>query len=90
MGLVSASAIIILVLTESMAQAETPQLGDRQTGKYLGNLSANPYDPNSPAIPTANTGANTAPIPSTIPMASMEAHTAMIALITPTQLTLQR
>ncbi|HEX8874504.1 MAG TPA: hypothetical protein VF780_07715 [Nitrosospira sp.] len=29
------------------AQAQPPHLVDRQTGKYLGNLSANQYDPNS-------------------------------------------
>lgn len=29
------------------AQAETPWLEDGRTGKYLGTLSANPYDPES-------------------------------------------
>lgn len=36
--------------------AETPQLRDRQTGKYLGNLSANPYDPNSTSNPYGQYG----------------------------------
>ena len=36
--------------------AEMPQLRDRQTGKYLGNLSANPYDPNSTSNPYGQYG----------------------------------
>jgi hypothetical protein len=35
------------ILTSGVVQADPPHLKDRQTGKYLGNLSANPYDPNS-------------------------------------------
>ncbi|MEO7320389.1 MAG: hypothetical protein ABIW02_01990 [Nitrosospira sp.] len=61
MGLVSATAIIILVLAGSLAQAETPQLKDRQTGKYLGNLSANPYDPNSTSNPQGQYGSKYSP-----------------------------
>ncbi|MBA2660039.1 MAG: hypothetical protein H0U72_11060 [Nitrosospira sp.] len=61
MGLVSATAIIILVLAGSVAQAETPQLKDRQTGKYLGNLSANPYDPNSTSNPQGQYGSKYSP-----------------------------
>ncbi|SES66794.1 hypothetical protein SAMN05216412_101162 [Nitrosospira multiformis] len=34
-------------LLSGIAQAEPPHLRDRETGKYLGNLSANPYDPDS-------------------------------------------
>lgn len=39
-------AVALVVLT-TQAMAQTPYLVDRQTGKYLGNLSANRYDPNS-------------------------------------------
>jgi hypothetical protein len=61
MRLVSMASIIILALTGSVAQAETPQLRDRQTGKYLGNLSANPYDPNSTSNPHGQYGSKYSP-----------------------------
>lgn len=38
---------LIAFLLSGIAQAEPPHLRDRQTGKYLGNLSANPYDADS-------------------------------------------
>ena len=41
--------------------AETPQLRDRQTGKYLGNLSANPHDPNSTSNPYGQYGSQSSP-----------------------------
>tara|TARA_R110002020_G_scaffold258321_3_gene472051 strand:+ start:307 stop:588 length:282 start_codon:yes stop_codon:yes gene_type:complete len=39
--------LIISILLSSVAYADSPRLTDQKTGKYLGNLSANPYDPNS-------------------------------------------
>lgn len=54
--IVSMAPLLILVLAGSIAQADTPQLRDRQTGKYLGNLSANPYDPNSTSNPYGQHG----------------------------------
>lgn len=48
-----------IVLTN--AHADTPQLRDRQTGKYLGNLSANPYDPNSTSNPYGQYGSKYSP-----------------------------
>jgi hypothetical protein len=54
--IVSMAPLLILVLAGSVAQADTPQLRDRQTGKYLGNLSANPYDPNSTSNPYGQYG----------------------------------
>jgi hypothetical protein len=39
--------VLLTIFILPAAQAEPPHLRDRQTGKYLGNLSANPYDPNS-------------------------------------------
>jgi hypothetical protein len=40
-------ALMLAVLICGTAQADPPQLINRQTGKYLGNLNANPYDSNS-------------------------------------------
>lgn len=39
--------IMALTLITASAVAQTPYLVDRQTGKYLGNLSTNKYDPDS-------------------------------------------
>lgn len=39
--------LIISILLSSMAYADPPRLIDQKTGKYLGNLSSNQYDPNS-------------------------------------------
>jgi hypothetical protein len=44
MKLISA---VLALLAASIVQAEPPQLRDHQTGKYLGDLSSNPYDANS-------------------------------------------
>jgi hypothetical protein len=38
---------LLAFLLSGIAQAEPPHLRDRQTRKYLGNLSANPYDSDS-------------------------------------------
>ena len=45
-----------LLLIISLVQAGPPRLVDSQTGKYLGNLSANPYDPNSTSNPYGKYG----------------------------------
>lgn len=37
-------ATLLVLLVSGFAQAEPPHLVDRETGKYLGNLSANQYD----------------------------------------------
>lgn len=47
---------IFFTLAVTVAQAEPPHLKDRQTGKYLGDLSANPYDPNSTSNPYGRYG----------------------------------
>lgn len=47
---------LLAVLISAVAQAGPPQLKDRQTGKYLGNLSANPYDSNSVSNPYGRYG----------------------------------
>ena len=45
-----------LLLTFSLVQAGPPRLVDSQTGKYLGNLSSNPYDQNSTSNPYGKYG----------------------------------
>lgn len=44
------SAVLLLVIA-TLANAGPPKLIDRQTGKYLGNLSTNKYDPDSTSNP---------------------------------------
>lgn len=41
------SVATIIFLFATAAQADPPILVDRQTGKYLGNLSSNRFDPDS-------------------------------------------
>lgn len=52
----SFAAGLLLALALEMAAAGPPILVDRQTGKYLGNLSSNPYDPNSTSNPYGRYG----------------------------------
>ena len=47
---------LALILTSTLAQADSPYLMDSQTGKYLGNLNNNPYDPDSVSNPYGNYG----------------------------------
>jgi hypothetical protein len=42
---------LLLALAFEMSLAGPPVLVDRQTGKYLGNLNSNRYDPNSTSNP---------------------------------------
>lgn len=49
-------AVMIMLLFISVAQANPPILVDRNTGKYLGNLSSNQYDPNSVSNPYGRYG----------------------------------
>ena len=52
--------LIISILLSSMAYAD-PRLIDQKTGKYLGNLSSNQYDPNSTSNPHGNFGSKYSP-----------------------------
>ena len=64
------SLILGVLLTLSAAIfAQTPQLYDPQTGKFLGNLSANPYDPNSTSNPYGPYGSRYNPKSATNPYA---------------------
>lgn len=54
-------AILMAGIMHTTTHADTPQLIDRQTGKYLGNLSANPYDPNSTSNPYGQYGSKYSP-----------------------------
>lgn len=51
----------IILLTSVSVSAQPPHLVDRQTGKYLGNLSANKYDPNSTSNPFGRYGSQYSP-----------------------------
>ena len=74
---------LLAVLISGTCQADPPDLRDRQTGKYLGNLSANPYDPNSVIIRMVSMEANTARTLSITPMGNMAVVTAMTASTIP-------
>lgn len=52
---------LILAQTLDMATAGPPILIDRQTGKYLGNLSTNQFDPNSTSNPYGKYGSQYSP-----------------------------
>ena len=54
-------AALLASLLAGIAQAEPPHLRDRQTGKYLGNLSTNQYDPNSVSNPYGQYGSQYSP-----------------------------
>lgn len=49
-------AVICFAVAIAPALAGPPVLVDPQTGKYLGNLSANPYDPDSTSNPYGRYG----------------------------------
>lgn len=67
---------LLAVFISPVAQADPPHLEDRQTGKYLGNLSRIPTIQIRSTIPTGGMGVHTARIPSTIPMGNTAAATA--------------
>ena len=47
---------LLTMLVSGLVHADPPHLRDRQTGKYLGNLSSNPYDANSVSNPYGRYG----------------------------------
>lgn len=49
-------AVLALLLVSGPVLADPPHLVDRQTGKYLGNLGGNKYDPNSTSNPYGRYG----------------------------------
>lgn len=51
---------LVLALISSPVNA-SPEIYDPVTGKYLGNLSANPYDPNSTSNPYGEYGSSYSP-----------------------------
>jgi hypothetical protein len=53
--------IITLIAFSMTALAQTPILVDPQSGKYLGNYSANQYDPNSISNPYGKYGSRYSP-----------------------------
>jgi hypothetical protein len=50
------SVFILFFAVSTAAMAGSPYLVDPQNGKYLGNLSNNPYDPNSVSNPYGRYG----------------------------------
>lgn len=52
---------LLLAFALETSLAGPPVLVDRQTGKYLGNLSSNPYDPNSTSNPYGRYGSEYSP-----------------------------
>lgn len=54
-------ATLLALLVSGFTQAEPPHLVDHQTGKYLGNLSANQYDSNSVGNPYGRYGSEYSP-----------------------------
>lgn len=53
--------VAFVVLFACNIHAQTPVLIDPQTGKYLGNANANPYDPNSISNPYGQYGSQYSP-----------------------------
>ncbi len=54
--LLFSAVALMFILSSAVAYAGPPILVDPQTGKYLGNLSANPYDQNSVSNPYGQYG----------------------------------
>ncbi len=54
--LLFSAVALMFILSSAVAYAAPPVLIDPQTGKYLGNLSANPYDPDSVSNTTGQYG----------------------------------
>ena len=48
--------VLTFIFYSAVGNAAPPILVDQQTGKYLGNLSANPYDSNSTSNPYGKYG----------------------------------
>ncbi len=51
----------VLLVFAAVAHSAPPILIDSQTGKYLGNLSTNQYDPNSTSNPYGRYGSEFSP-----------------------------
>ena len=54
--LLFSTVALMFILTSAVGNTAPPILADQQTGKYLGNLSSNPYDPNSTSNPYGKYG----------------------------------
>ena len=60
-GLKMKSIIVVLALLAAPTLAAPPILVDRETGKYLGTLSTNKYDPDSTSNPHGRYGSKYSP-----------------------------
>jgi len=74
---------LLAVFISPVAQADSPNLRDRQARKYLVTSVRIPTIQIRSTIPTAGMGAHTAQIPSTIPTGNMGAATVTTAPTTP-------
>ena len=52
---------LTFIFYSAVANTAPPVLVDKQTGKHLGNLSSNPYDPNSTSNPYGKYGSKYSP-----------------------------
>lgn len=52
---------LAVALLSPLAMADSPYLVDPQTGKYLGNMNSNQYDPNSISNPYGRYGSQYSP-----------------------------
>ena len=52
---------LLFVLALTFQAHASPAIYDSSTGKYLGNLSSNPYDPNSVSNPYGQYGSKYSP-----------------------------
>tara|TARA_Y100001934_G_scaffold265719_1_gene344249 strand:+ start:404 stop:718 length:315 start_codon:yes stop_codon:yes gene_type:complete len=59
--LLSSVVMLTFIFYSAVANTAPPILVDKQTGKYLGNLSSNPYDPNSTSNPYGQYGSKYSP-----------------------------
>ncbi len=53
--------LIVILSCSSITFAQVPAIVDPSTGKYLGNLSSNQYDPNSVSNPYGKYGSKYSP-----------------------------
>lgn len=79
MKIKEAIAILFIAVLAATEPADAQQLVDRQTGKYLGNLGGNKYDPNSTSNPYGRSAVSTPPIPSTTRTVNTDRNTATTA-----------
>ena len=74
---------LTFIFYSALANTAPPILVDQQSGKYLGNLSANPCDPNSTSNPYGKYGSEYSADSINNHTENMALNTVTIVLITP-------